>query len=717
MMMRMPGAAALRRPVVLAKPSAFIVASLSVVMVSVAAGAPAPLNTIYADEFGVTSFGLTSAFAAYIVCAAIAMLAFGRLSDHLGRRPVGLLALAVSSLACIAFLFVDGTVTLVAGRAIQGIAVGIGMSALGAYVVDLAPQRLAWLGRLVASVAAPFGVASGAVLSGALVEYAPQPAMLVFIVVATVCALCGLLVFLSPETVLPQPGAARSLVPRIAVPARLRTLFTGSCACFVACWSVGGLYQSLGPSIARDVLALDGHLAGGAVAGSVIGATALGGLATAKLTLRRSLWCGIGAFAIGVAGIALALAAGSVTWFLFASVLTGLGFGATFSTGMRILLVAGRPSETAGLLSAVYLVGFLGSAVPGLVGGLFVDEWGLVVVVVVYCVAAGSLVVAGGVLVDRQVRRTTSTPSGGLADEFLQLPDVAQEVGVDPRSVPPVRRLSGTLRDGGRISALVWGDSEPEIVFLHGGGQNAHTWDLVAVRLGRPAVAIDLPGHGHSSWRGDRDYWPERNALAVAEALEWWAADAQVVVGMSLGGLTAISLAATRPDLVRRLVLVDITPRATDASARFTPAQRGTTSLLSGPREISDLDELIERVAAASPHRPRNAVARGVMHNVIQLEVSGGWRWRHDFSAPEEDPGAPDLLRLWDLVDDLLMPVTLAKGAESSHVTDADVAQLRLRLPGARVVAVPGAGHSIQSDNPRALARLLDRARVERILR
>jgi pimeloyl-ACP methyl ester carboxylesterase len=352
-----------------------------------------------------------------------------------------------------------------------------------------------------------------------------------------------------------------------------------------------------------------------------------------------------------------------------------------------------------------------------LVGGLFVDEWGLVVVVVVYCVAAGSLVVAGGVLVDRQVRRTTSTPSGGLADEFLQLPDVAQEVGVDPRSVPPVRRLSGTLRDGGRISALVWGDSEPEIVFLHGGGQNAHTWDLVAVRLGRPAVAIDLPGHGHSSWRGDRDYWPERNALAVAEALEWWAADAQVVVGMSLGGLTAISLAATRPDLVRRLVLVDITPRATDASARFTPAQRGTTSLLSGPREISDLDELIERVAAASPHRPRNAVARGVMHNVIQLEVSGGWRWRHDFSAPEEDPGAPDLLRLWDLVDDLLMPVTLAKGAESSHVTDADVAQLRLRLPGARVVAVPGAGHSIQSDNPRALARLLDRARVERILR
>src|SRR4051812_50049083 len=101
------------------------------------------------------------------------------------------------------------------------------------------------------------------------------------------------------------------------------------------------------------------------------------------------------------------------------------------------------------------------------------------------------------------------------ADEFAWLPENAAEAGVPPERLLPVRRV-GTATAHGRLSALRWGDGPPELVLLHGGGQNAHTWDTVLAALGVPALAVDLPGHGHSDWRDDRDYAPRTNAAAGA---------------------------------------------------------------------------------------------------------------------------------------------------------------------------------------------------------
>src|SRR2546423_3217937 len=140
-----------------------------------------------------------------------------------------------------------------------------------------------------------------------------------------------------------------------------------------------------------------------------------------------------------------------------------------------------------------------------------------------------------------------------------------------------VRRTELRQRDDDVLSVVVWGDATPELVLLHGGGQNAHTWDGVALALGRPLVAIDLPGHGRSSHRVDRDYWPWRNADVVADAISRLT-DQPVVVGMSLGGLTAIRLAATRPDLLRALVIVDVTPSVHEVE--MTTEQRGASELV-----------------------------------------------------------------------------------------------------------------------------------------
>ena len=237
-------------------------------------------------------------------------------------------------------------------------------------------------------------------------------------------------------------------------------------------------------------------------------------------------------------------------------------------------------------------------------------------------------------------------------DEFGSLDEVAAELGLDQAAIQPVARRSVQVGDSQQVSVLVWGDNEPEVVFLHGGGQNAHTWDLVITALDRPAIAIDLPGQGHSSWREDRDYGPVTNALAVAQVISELAPTAAGVVGMSLGGLTLIRLAATRPDLVRRAVIVDVTPGSTAAHAQMTRSERGTTQLISESRSFASLDEMVGLAVQASSRRPASAVRRGVRHNARQLP-DGTWTWRYD---PHIGSAQGGHATLWDDLPGLACP-------------------------------------------------------------
>ena len=291
-------------------------------------------------------------------------------------------------------------------------------------------------------------------------------------------------------------------------------------------------------------------------------------------------------------------------------------------------------------------------------------------------------------------------------DEFGMLGDNAAEAGLTLSSLPPVTRTSFTLADGQTVSALAWGDAQPELVLLHGGGQNAHTWDTVALALGRPLLAVDLPGHGHSGRRQDRDYGPWRNAEAVASVIEQAAPAARGVVGMSLGGATAIRLAATRPDLVRRAVIVDVTPNSGVRSRSMTQADRGAVALVSGPPTYESFAAMAAAAVAASPNRPRSAVERGVRHNARRL-ADGRWTWRYDLFG-ERPAAVADHTALWADVSAITVPVLLVLGADSRFTSADDVAEFQHRLPNARVEMVPGAGHAIQSDQPLALVRLVE---------
>jgi pimeloyl-ACP methyl ester carboxylesterase len=294
-------------------------------------------------------------------------------------------------------------------------------------------------------------------------------------------------------------------------------------------------------------------------------------------------------------------------------------------------------------------------------------------------------------------------------DEFGLLAENAAEVGLPFHRAPAVTRRSFTVAPGQDISAIMWHSALPELVLLHGGGQNAHTWDTVALALGRPLIAIDLPGHGHSSRRSDRNYGPWRNAEAVAAVLDQlhsrWPGRGLVVAGMSLGGVTAIRLASTRPDLVRRLVVVDVTPQVQEPIAQLSQADRGAVTLVMGPPVYDTFEEMAAAAVAASPRRPRSAVERGVRHNSRQ-RPDGKWTWRYDlFDRPE---GIADFTPLWNDVAGLDMPVMLVRGGESGFVRDADADRFRDLQPGVRVETVPDSGHAVQSDQPLALTRLIE---------
>ena len=291
-------------------------------------------------------------------------------------------------------------------------------------------------------------------------------------------------------------------------------------------------------------------------------------------------------------------------------------------------------------------------------------------------------------------------------DEFGMLSQNADEIGLVLDREPVVTRRSFTVAPGQEVSAIAWGEAEPELVLLHGGGQNAHTWDTVVLALGRPVLAIDLPGHGHSDRRTDRDYGPWRNAEAVAPVIEQAAPRAAAVAGMSLGGATTIRLAATRPDLVRRAVIVDVSPQAGDSYRTMSQADRGAVALVAGPPVYDSFEAMAEAAVALSPRRPRSAVERGVRHNSVRLP-DGRWTWRYDLFG-ERPAGLTDFTPLWEDVSAIPAPVMLVRGGESRFVTDDDVAQFRGRKPGLRTEVVPQAGHAVQSDQPLALARLIE---------
>lgn len=372
----------------------------------VSAGTPIPLYNLYRAEDGLTTADLTVVTAAYLVAAAVSLLVLGRLSDHLGRRAVGVAALVSTALGLVVLLGVDSVVPLAVGRLLQGLATGLASSALGALVVDTAPERRRWLAAVVTSAAPTLGIPLGALLTGVLVDTAPAPHVLSYSTVLVLLVVVAVGLALGPETsARTSPGAAlASLRPRITVPVGAGRQLGAVVGFILATWSLGGFYQAFGPTIAEQQLGSSTALLAAAVFASFTVLAVVGGPLSARFRPDLALRWGAVVYLLCVAGILTALAAAATGPFLAASLAAGVAQGAAQTGGMRALLARTAPADRAGVLSTVFLASYTCAAVPSLVAGRLTDTLTLVQISAGY----GVLAVAGVVvvlLVARPVRR------------------------------------------------------------------------------------------------------------------------------------------------------------------------------------------------------------------------------------------------------------------------------------------------------------------------
>ncbi len=327
--------------------------------------APTPLYAVYQAQWGFSPTMLTVVFGIYALAVLLALLVAGRLSDHVGRRPVLIAAAAAQALTMVVFASAADVGDLLLARVLQGLSTGAAVAAVGAGLLDLDRTR----GAVANAVAPMLGTALGGILAGSLVQYLPQPTHLVYAVMGAVFVLQGVAVVFVSETAERRPGALGSLRPQLSVPAPvLRPLLLVTPA-IVAAWAVAGFYGSLGPTLLRSLAGSASFLLGGLALFVLAGSGALAVLALQQRSAQWLLRIGTSVLPAGLVVVMAALALRSVALFLVGTAIAGAGFGTAFQGALRTLVGPLAPHQRAGVLSVLFIVSYLAMGVPAVVAG------------------------------------------------------------------------------------------------------------------------------------------------------------------------------------------------------------------------------------------------------------------------------------------------------------------------------------------------------------
>ncbi len=370
-------------------------------------GAPSPLYGVYQAQWRFSAITLTAVFAAYALGLLVALLVFGSVSDHLGRRRVLSVALAAGAGACALFLAAHGVGLLFAARALTGAAVGTATSAGGAAMIDLQPAG-SGRGPVVTGAANLLGLAAGGLGTSALVQYGPAPTHLIWWLLLGASAASAVAVLAIPETAAERPGVLASLRPRMAVPRQARKTFAVALPCLIATPALLGFYLSLGPSLAAQVLRSPDLLWGGLVIFLVTGIGAAATVALRGVSSPAAMLAGCLALLAGAVMTLAAIETASPAPFLAGTAVAGAGFGTGYFLGAyRILTLLADPGQRAGLIAAIWIVYYLAFSVPVVIAGVATAHFGLHQTSVVYSAALAVLAAAaaGSFLLQRHLRR------------------------------------------------------------------------------------------------------------------------------------------------------------------------------------------------------------------------------------------------------------------------------------------------------------------------
>jgi hypothetical protein len=256
---------------------------------------------------------------------------------------------------------------------------------------------------VVTSVFSSFGLALGGLVTSALVQYAPAPTRLIWWALLAVFAAGIIAVLAMAEPGSRRPGVLASLRPRVTVPRQARGTFAAAVPCLVAGWALGGLYLSLGPSLAAQATGSPNLLWGGLVIFLLCGTGAGAALAVRTVSSRATMLAGCLFLLAGMAVTFGAVAATASAAFLVGTVLAGVGFGLAFLGSFRVITALAEPDDRAGLVTAVYIVGYLAFSVPALIAGVATTKFGLHSTALVYSASLAVLAAAAlGLLLVRR---------------------------------------------------------------------------------------------------------------------------------------------------------------------------------------------------------------------------------------------------------------------------------------------------------------------------
>jgi hypothetical protein len=369
-----------------------LLASITVAFLA-GSSAPTPLYPLYQSLWGLSPVMITVVFGVYALAVLAGLLFAGRLSDHVGRRPVLMAATLAQAMTMVLFGAAASASGLVLARILQGLITGAALSAVGAAMIDLNKSR----GTAANAVAPAFGSAAGGIVAGFFVQFLPAPMHLVYAALAAVFVVQAVGLKFMKEPIAPIPGAWKSLRPQIALPSAAREPLLLALPVLIAVWALGGLYASLGPMLMRGMLDSNAPLLGGLALFVLAASGGIAVLLLQNLEARKMMALGAASLLAGVGLAVLAMTRSEVALFFFGTAISGVGFGTGFQGAVRTVVGVAAPHERAGTLSIVFIVSYVALGVPAIIAGSMVRHGSLLATaqvfgLVVMALAAAALI-------------------------------------------------------------------------------------------------------------------------------------------------------------------------------------------------------------------------------------------------------------------------------------------------------------------------------------
>src|SRR3954451_10105885 len=247
---------------------------------------PTPMYALYGQQMHFAVLTTTVIYATYAGGVLFALLVFGRWSDAIGRRPVLLAGVVAALSSAGVFLVADSVSLLLVGRVLSGFSAGIFPGTAPAAVIEAAPEKWRTRAAAVATVANMGGLGIGPLLAGLLVEYAPAPLHLSFIVHIVLALLAGAAVLIVPET---SQRTGSIGAQGLSVPPEVRAVFAIASSAGFAGFAVTGLFAAVAPPFLAQVVGIGNQALAGLIAGSIFAASAVAQVVARTMNPQRAV--------------------------------------------------------------------------------------------------------------------------------------------------------------------------------------------------------------------------------------------------------------------------------------------------------------------------------------------------------------------------------------------------------------------------------------------